>query len=367
MTPEYPGCGRSFGVGAYVATLAAALREAGCPTLVLVAGDEGAWRLGADGIPAVRAHGRLPFAVRPALRASWLRTELHAWGAEVVESANWGGLGGPLRGPWRRVVRLSTPTRILPRTTQASRLLRPIHHAWEAYAVRSADVVIADSGAMDRLGRRIYGRASDAVVAHAWAGQIASLPAAGDDVLFVGRLEPRKGVDVLLAAWAALRAHHPDRTLHLVGRDPVGWGAEQIARHGASQIRVHGQLSDSDLAALRTRCALQVVPSRFESFGIVVLEAWAAGLAVVASSAGALPEVVGNAGVLVPAGRSQPLAAALMALLDDPQRRRELTTRGAVRLRSCFSPAGMAAASVAAYRRAIHRRHAGGWTSEPAS
>jgi glycosyltransferase involved in cell wall biosynthesis len=346
VTPEYPGCGRSFGVGAYVATLAQALRASGCDTVVLVAADRGWWRVDGGGAPAARGGMAVPFAIRPALAAPWLRRELGAWRPHVVESANWGGLGGPLRGPWRRVVRLSTPTAILPRDSSVSRLVRPIHAAWEAAAVRSADLVIADSAAMADLGRRVYRRASDAVIPHAWDGPIAAEPSAGRDVLFVGRLEPRKGIDLLLAAWNGIRRRHPGRTLHLVGRDPSGFGARMLARHGVDQVIAHGQLTDGALAALRPRCGIQVVPSRFESFGLVVLEAWAAGLAVVASAAGALPEVVGDAGIVTP---GTALAAALDRLLGDPARRDALVWAGRRRLLDRHAPRRFAEATLAAY------------------
>jgi len=349
VTPEHPGCGPSYGVGAYVATLAGSLRAAGCPTLVLVAGDEGLWRIENDSSPSRCGRGGLPFAVRPLARADWLRSQLRAWRPEVVESANWGGLGALLRGRWLRVVRLSTPTLVIPRSGRTARLARPLHHAWEARAVREAAVVIADSAAMARLGLRVYGRASDAIVAHAWAGAIADEPATGDDVLFVGRLEPRKGVDVLLAAWAAIRARHPARRLHLVGSDPTGWGGRMLARHGAAQIAVHGRIDDAELASLRRRCGIQAVPSRFESFGIVVLEAWAAGLAVVASPAGALAEVVGTAGLIAPSGDAAALAGTLERLLGDVGLCRHLASAGRRRLLAAHAPATLATATLAAY------------------
>jgi glycosyltransferase involved in cell wall biosynthesis len=84
-----------------------------------------------------------------------------------------------------------------------------------------------------------------------------------------------------------------------------------------------GQPGDRELAALMAGADVYCLPSLYEGFGITVLEAMACGAAVVVSDRGSLPEVVGEAGVVV-APQAQPLAAALEALLRDPQRRHRL-------------------------------------------
>jgi len=363
LTPEHPLAGTSTGIGRYTAVLAGALTDAGHAVGTWVVGER-LWRI--DGTAAHDLGPGPRLAVLRPFGQRRLAAELRAFAPDVVEAPNWGGLGANVCGALQ-VVRLSTPILAIRPRDALRRATLPMHAAWERRAVRRAGLVIADSEAMRTLGARVYGRRAEVVIPHALAPDAPTAPAAGDDVLAVGRLEHRKGTDVLVCAWRRVHAQRPAARLHLVGSDGAGFGAAAIARWGGAGIVHHGHLADEAVAALAVGCGIQVVPSRYESFGLTVLEGWRAGLAVVASDAGALPEVVGNAGVLVPAGRPQPLAAALVALLDDPERRRELTTRGAVRLRSCFSPAGMAAASVAAYRRAIHRRLAGGWTSEPAS
>jgi glycosyltransferase involved in cell wall biosynthesis len=215
---------------------------------------------------------------------------------------------------------------------------------------------------MRALGARIYARRAEVVIPHAISMDPTPVPAAGEDVLAVGRLEHRKGSDVLICAWRQVHARRPTARLHLVGSDSAGFGAAAIARWGGSGIVRHGSLTDAALARVAAGCGIQVVPSRYESFGITVLEGWRAGLAVVASDAGALPEVVGDAGIVVPAGQPEPLAAALIGLLDAPHRRHELAARGARRLGSCFNPGAMAEASISAYRAAIQRRSIDGWT-----
>jgi glycosyltransferase involved in cell wall biosynthesis len=148
--------------------------------------------------------------------------------------------------------------------------------------------------------------------------------------------------------------------LHLVGADADGFGARHLARVGSERVVLHGRLDDQALDRLRRSCGIAVVPSRFESFGLVVLEAWAAGLAVVASRAGALGEVVGDAGIIVPAANPEALATALVNLLREEGQRRLLAGRGCARLTTMFSPIAMATTSIAAYETAIaHRTHIG--------
>ena len=350
VTPEYPGCGPSYGIGAYIRTLAMALGAAGSEVLILVCDDVGCWSVDPGCQPQRLASGSLPFAVRPLVRRHLIQCHLRAWRPDVVEASNWGGLGAVAVGPWRLVARLSTPTRVIRQITPWRRLLKPVHHAWEVASVRRADVVIADSVAMAALGERVYGRGSDAIIAHGWGGGIGPLVGPGNQVLFVGRMERRKGIDVLLAAWRLVRRLQPDAMLHLVGEDPEGFGAACQRTFGSDGVVIHGRLADELLDALRRRCPIQVVASRFESFGMVVLEAWAGGQAVVASNAGALPEVVGTGGRVVATGDPVGLATALASLLANPAETTRLARLGQERLRTAFSSADYARLSLSAYR-----------------
>jgi glycosyltransferase involved in cell wall biosynthesis len=357
ITPEHPGCGPSFGVGSYVRTQAGMLGASGHAVLVLVAGEAGRFR--GEGGDQPRPAGRLPgpALLRPWRAAGWLDRELSDWRAEVVELANWGGLGAGLGGGRPLVVRLSTPVGTIASRGLPARLTLPFHRRWEQRTVVRAEVVVANSQAMAALALDCYGRAADLVIPHAWTGAVAGAPApAAEGVLAVGRIERRKGSDVLLAAWPAVRARRPDAVLHLVGADRLGLDRAALAAAG---VIVHGVLDDAGLERIRRDCAVQAIPSRAESFGLVVLEAWAAGLAVVAADCSGLAETVGDAGELVPVGDAPRLAEAIVACLARPERRHELFRRGVQRLRERFSAAAWTTATLEAYALAAQRHRDG--------
>ncbi|MGH3935997.1 MAG: glycosyltransferase family 4 protein [Pseudonocardiaceae bacterium] len=139
-------------------------------------------------------------------------------------------------------------------------------------------------------------------------------------VLAIGTLEPRKGIDTLLAALAAPDA--PDLPVVLAGQP--GWGrvdpAALAGRFGLAPGRVHvlGRISDPELAVVLRGAAVLAAPSRAEGFGLPMLEAMAAGIPVIHSDVPALVEVAGGAGVTVRRDDPAALAAALHTVLSDP-------------------------------------------------
>jgi glycosyltransferase involved in cell wall biosynthesis len=143
-------------------------------------------------------------------------------------------------------------------------------------------------------------------------------------ILYLGQLVPHKGVEVLLQAFLA----EPDRTwrLQILGRGPLRQRLEQLS---ASDPRVSiGQVSPQERSAVLSQADLLVVPSLWdENAPLVVVEAFQAGLPVVASRVGGLPELVrpGFNGDLVPLGDPGALRAALRLLADHPARRAALS------------------------------------------
>jgi alpha-1,3-rhamnosyl/mannosyltransferase len=177
----------------------------------------------------------------------------------------------------------------------------------------------------------------------------------GSYVLFVGLLEPKKNLGALLAAVARLRAAGQlgDTTLVVAGaagwgREPPSAAARRLALDGT--VRFLGPVADADLPALYAEAEVFVFPSLWEGFGLPVLEAMAAGTAVLASRRGALPEVTGGAAMLVEP-EVGPLADALATLLGDRALRSRLREAGLARA-ATFSWTRTAAATLAVYREA---------------
>lgn len=169
-------------------------------------------------------------------------------------------------------------------------------------------------------------------------------------LLFVGTIEPRKGVDVLLAAHRHLRAEWPD--LRLVVAGPAGWGEDlDLDREG---VVAPGRVSQDILDALYAHATVAVVPSRTEGFGLPALEAMARGCPVVCSDRGALPEVVGAGGLVVPGADrdAEVLAGALSPILADDAHRAALADAGRTRA-IAFTWAASAAAHRHAYGAAL--------------
>ena len=170
-------------------------------------------------------------------------------------------------------------------------------------------------------------------------------------VLFVGRLEHRKGVDLILQAAPAILRSDPQAHLVLAGRDVEGLATRALP-HGL-QGRVHfvGEVDNATREKLLARAHCLLFPSRYESFGLVPLEAFVHGVPVVAARAGAIPEVVedGLSGLLFDAESAQDLARCTVLLLTDPVLRARLSA-GALNRVKALGSRQSAVRSVELYR-----------------
>lgn len=145
---------------------------------------------------------------------------------------------------------------------------------------------------------------------------------------------PLKGLKHLIRAHAGLLKDWPDLELVVVGRPrpgPTSDLMEELATR--DKVRFVDDLTIEEMAQVYAGATVCAVPSLYEGFGLPVIEAMACGTPVVSTDGGALPEVVGDAGVIVPAGDAEALRGAIDALLRDPVRREALAAAGLRRVR----------------------------------
>ena len=157
-------------------------------------------------------------------------------------------------------------------------------------------------------------------------------------ILALGRVVDKKGFDLLLSAFAAMEGDRRTADLVIAGAGPALEGLQRMAGELGVGDQVHfvGRLSRQDVASAMAGATAFVMPSRLEPFGIVVLEAWRAGVAVVATNRGGAPEFVddGETGVLVDPFDTRGFAAALTGLLSDDVRRLAIGRAGHDRVRA---------------------------------
>ena len=315
----------------------------------------------ASQVPAgVRAASR-PMAAR-LLRASWRRTDhpvIERWTGPVDVAHGTNFVAPPARAAATVVtVHDLTPVRFPELSTRDTRQ----YPGLLARALRRGAFVHTPSAAVAAEVVELLGAPADRVVAvhHGVPPVAGGDPVAGQRlagaeryILALGTIEPRKDLPSLLAAFDAVAADLPGVRLVVAG--PDGWGTAAfeaaLARtaHRRRVVRL-GWVEDPDRAALLGGAWAYAYPSLYEGFGFPPLEAMAAGVPVVATTAGALPEVLGDAALLVAPGDRDALASALLQL-DDGGTRAALVERGHRRA-AAFSWDACAAGLVALYRRA---------------
>ncbi|MFW5661760.1 MAG: glycosyltransferase family 4 protein, partial [Oceanicaulis sp.] len=168
---------------------------------------------------------------------------------------------------------------------------------------------------------------------------------------------PLKGLDVLIDALALMQKTRPDFRLTVVGRLREGPAKRALDRAGLSdRVRFVSGLTNENLAALFRSAAVFVSPSRFEGFGLPAAEAMACGAPVIVSSGGALPEVVGEAGIVTPVEDAVALSQALAKVLGDEALQARMSAASLARARSAFRWDAHAAAAIRLYDAALAQR-----------
>lgn len=176
-------------------------------------------------------------------------------------------------------------------------------------------------------------------------------------LLSVGRLEEQKGFDIAIQAMEPVARASNARLLIAGDGEQRRLLADRVTDLGLTD-RVSLLGNRSDVHELMLNADILIHPARWEGFGLVLLEAMRAGLPVVATKIGAIPEVVadGVTGLLVPPNDPDKLAAAAIELIRNPARRREMGMAGFERLKEHFSPEQMGRAVAAIYDEVIERR-----------
>jgi glycosyltransferase involved in cell wall biosynthesis len=233
--------------------------------------------------------------------------------------------------------------------------LGPFRYVERALARRSSRVIAITEAlrrfCVDRVGLpaakvEVVHYGLDALPAPWGEDAEAPVPAGARVLLCVGRLAQQKGIDVAVRALAKIREHEPAAVLVVLGEGPERARLEALAGEG---VLLPGRVGD--VASWYRRAEVLVHPSRWEGFGLALLEAMLAGKPVVATRVSSAPEIVtdGETGLLVPPDDPPALAEAVVGLLADPARAAAMGQAGFVRARSEFSVAQMAGRTRAVY------------------
>jgi glycosyltransferase involved in cell wall biosynthesis len=332
--PNRPG-----GAGYYTMELTRGLVTRPGVELMLIArrGDEGRWREIAGPSASVRAAVPPARPVRLAFEQVGFPALLRSAGVDLHHGPHY---TMPARAPVPCVVTIHDCTFFdhpeWHLRTKAAFFRRAIRYA----ARRAATVVCVSQTTADRLDAVCEVRAPVVVAPHGVDHDRFSPaePSPGADrdeldtlgvptgprlIVFIGTLEPRKGVVPLIAAFDRVAEVHPDVVLVLGGQP--GWGMEETdralaaVRHGERIVQT-GYLPDAAVPALLRRAAVVAYPALEEGFGLPALEALACGAPLVTTEGTAMAEFARDAAILVPPGDERALAEALVAVLDGGER-----------------------------------------------
>ncbi|NKX16978.1 glycosyltransferase family 4 protein [Ochrobactrum pseudogrignonense] len=188
------------------------------------------------------------------------------------------------------------------------------------------------------------------------------------EILFVGRLEARKGIDILLSSLQGILENNSDICVRIIGDNSLlncdhKTYMEQFTQAYQNyswfdQVVFEGKVTEDSLIEAYQSCDIFVAPSRFESFGLIFLEAMRAGKPVIGTNVGGIPEIVIDKlnGYLIETNNVIMLTEALQTLIDNKDLRQTMGSAGREIYESRFTADKMAVASIGLYRMAISRK-----------
>lgn len=227
---------------------------------------------------------------------------------------------------------------------------------WEADGLRHVDGVISPSRAVLDQTRIEWGLPDvpTAVIGNPVSLVTPEQPAAQSSeprLLFVGRFDRIKGADVVLEAFTRIASRHPDCRLTFAGQDEGLLQADGTRLHlpealaalpatVRDRIDVLGRKTRAEVAELRRHHPITLIASRYETFGVALIEAMVAGSAVVSTRVGGCAEILrdGETGLMVPSEDPQAMAEACLRLLDDPALALRLGTAAQTDVAARFAP-----------------------------
>ena len=394
ISAEYPPETGWGGIGTYTRELARGLVEAGHRVTAIASAVTASGSRVEEGVELCRIFDRRPPLLPRLLRklvqgrrfvdhlvhsesvfAKVAAIEAERGSFDVIEAPLWNGEGAAYSQHRHRaplVVRLQTPVfmsrELVGREPDRQR------ERIERLALQKCALVGAISRNVGELVATRYG-IPDAKMRHAPLGMrfpsLASplFDANSRRLLYVGRLEHRKGTQDLIEALPAILMAHPDIEVDIVGRDTgeapgsgsfVDYCQHVVPEALQARVRFHGHVSEDELQRFYRACDVFVAPSRYESFGLIYLEAMGYGKPVVATRSGGIPEVVDpSVGRLVDIGVPEQIATAAIELLLDVEERRRLGANAFRHARQHFSIESMVRSTLDLYHAAMAgQRHA---------
>lgn len=334
---------RAAGIGRYLREILSRLLEDARFRAIVLLGAEGELQdflaeRGAAGRARVVRHTGGFYS--PGAQISWLR--VRRGGAGAADVFFFPHFDAPLlRLPARTVVTVHDLIHFkVPRAYPAWKR-GPASAVLRRVTAQAACILVPSESTRDDLVARLPGTAPRVRVVPEGVGPPFG-PGVPDDpraeaapyLLCVGNRKPHKNLAASVEAFALLRAERPSLRLVIAGRSYAGW-ERVLARAEAlgvgRAVIQRDDVSDEELRGLYAGCEALLFPSLYEGFGLPVLEAMACGAPVVASDRSSLPEVVGDAGLLVDPLQPRAIADAVRRLWSDPELRRGLVRRGTER------------------------------------